>query len=300
MNIKIKKGDLVDIIAPASYNSANDIIYAEKTLSSWGLKARTQIDFEAYHPFHSDEDDNRFLDLKRALYAEDSKIIWCIRGGYGSVRLLEKLSRLKKPKTQKIVIGYSDITSLHIFLNQKWGWSSIHGPMISSFGKANFDKKAFTELKKIFFEKSFEQKFKLKALNDEALKNKSIEGVLCGGNLSVLQLSLGTNIELKTQGKILIIEDVGERGYKIDKMLNHLKNSKALKGCRAIIFGDFVNGLESSGESFVDFALTRFALEIKIPVYLNLEFGHGLKNRPLLLNSEKKLKIVRNELVIKY
>ncbi len=298
--MNLKKGDIIDIIAPASFSNESEVIEAQRVLSSWGFVVRTQIDFEAYHPFHSDEDDVRFNDLKRALYATDSKVIWCIRGGYGSARLIERLTRLKKPKVEKMLIGYSDITSLHIFLNQKWGWTSLHGPMISSFVKNGFDKSAFREIKKIFFDKKYDQKFKLKAMNDEAMKIKRIEGTLAGGNLSVVQLSLGTGLEFNSKGKILILEDVGERGYKIDKMLNHLKNTKALKGCVGIVFGDFVGGLESSGESFVDFALMRFALEVKIPVFRNLEFGHGNKNRPVLFNGSKKARIEKNQLLIRH
>lgn len=295
----IKKGDIVEIIAPASYHSANDLLKAQKTIKSWGLVTRTFIDFESFHPFHSDEDEARFQDLKRALYSPNSSLIWCLRGGYGSARLIEKLSKLKKPKKEKILIGYSDITSLHIFLNQKWGWKTIHGPMISSFGNPDFKKSCLSEIKKIIFEKSYTQKIRLSPMNEEAQKLKKIQGALCGGNLSVIQLSIGTPSKLVTNGKILILEDVGERGYKVDKMLNHLQNANVLKGCRGIIFGEFTGGHEASGESYVDFALMRFALELKVPVYKTEVFGHGKINRPLLFNEKNYTKIEKSYLVIK-
>ncbi len=296
--IKLKKGDIVDVIAPASFNQSQDLLNATHMLESWGLVVRTFIDFDAFHPFHSDEDEVRFQDLKRAIMADDSKMIWSIRGGYGSQRLLLQLSKLKKPKQPKIVVGYSDITSLHLFFNQHWKWPTIHGPMINSFSKKDFDQTAFKELKKILFDKSSSQKMKLQPLNDEA-KIYQGKGPLSGGNLSVIQCSLGTKFELKSKNKILMIEDVGERGYKVDKMLYHLQMTKALNGVKAIIFGDFVSGDEPTGENYIDFALMRFALSSKIPVFKCMDFGHGKINRPLLFAGSEPALLSKSTLLIK-
>jgi muramoyltetrapeptide carboxypeptidase len=298
--IKLKKGDIVDIVAPASYNSAEDLIAATGVLKSWGLIARTFIDFEAFHPYHSDEDDVRFLDFKRALLANDSKVIWCLRGGYGSQRILKHLQKIGKPKSEKLVIGYSDITSLHLFFNQSWNWKSLHGPMINSFGNKDLDKKSLLDLRKIFFEKKFKQKIKLIPLNDLATNYKSTKKALCGGNLSVLQSSLGTPNTIKAKNKFILLEDVGERGYKIDKMLFQLEQAKIIKDCAGVIFGDFTGGQEPSGESYVDFAIMRFALSINKPVFKTNDFGHGKINRPILLNDQKNCMISNKELVINY
>jgi muramoyltetrapeptide carboxypeptidase len=289
--IKLKKGDIVDIVAPAGFSEPEVLIKAVAELKKWGLVARTFIDFTAFHPFHSDDDDIRFEDLKRALMAKDSKVIWCLRGGYGSARLLSDLKKMKKPGQKKIIIGFSDITALHSFVNQKWGWESIHGPTISTFSHKNFNKACFQELRDILFRKSKKSTFGLMPMNIVAEKNsKAISGSLIGGNLAMIQTLIGTSFEIKTSGKILILEDVNERGYRIDRLLNHLLMSGALKGCKAIIFGDFTNALEPGGESYVEFALTRFALDCKIPIYSSLEFGHGNINRPMVLNSQTIIK----------
>ena len=295
--IKLKRGDIVDVIAPASFNQSKDLLNATDLLESWGLTVRTSIDFDAFHPFHSDDDESRFLDLKRAILAGDSKMIWSIRGGYGSQRLLSQLAKIKKPKYEKIIVGYSDITSLHLFFNQKWNWATIHGPMINSFNKKDFNPIAFKELKKILFDKKSSQKIKLEPLNDSATIFFG-SAALCGGNLSVLQCSMGTAFELVSKNKILIIEDVGERGYKVDKMLYHLQLTKALNGVKAIIFGDFVSGDEPTGENYIDFALRRFALSTKIPVFKCMDFGHGLINRPLIFNGSPKTTIRKSILTI--
>lgn len=288
--IKLKKGDIVDIVAPAGFSDASQLIPALNELKKWGLTVRCNIDFDAFHPFHSDDDDIRFQDLKTAINAKDSKVIWCLRGGYGSGRLLDQLNKLKKPSMKKMVIGYSDITVLHAFFNQKWGWETIHGPTISTFSNPKFEKECFKELKSLMFSKT-KQTFELEPLNELAEHNKKIvSGSATGGNLAMIQTLIGTKYQLKLKDKILFIEDVNERGYRIDRILNHLKMVNAFNGCKAIVFGDFSNGIESTGESYVDFALMRFALEIDIPVYKTFEFGHGSVNRPIVFLGDYKIK----------
>ena len=288
--IKLKKGDIVDIVAPAS-SSSKELSSAYKEIRKWGLVPRTFIDFDASHPFHSDEDEFRFQDLKRALLAPDSKVIWCLRGGYGSARLLERLSKIKKPAYKKTMIGYSDITALHAFCTQKWGWESIHGPTISSFSNKNLNKKCFVELRSMLFDKKVKSDFILFPLNESARNLKSrIAAKLVGGNLAIVQTLLATKYQLSTKDKILVLEDVNERGYRIDRTLLQLSMSGMLKGCKAIVFGDFSLGLEPNGKNYVELALDRFATEQKIPVFKSSEFGHGKINRPLLLNHTYTIK----------
>ena len=292
--IKIQKGDVVDIIAPAGFTGPDRLVKAVADLAKWGLTARTHIDFTSFHPYHSDEDEVRFNDLKNALFS-DAKIIWCLRGGYGSARLLEKLSKIKKPKTPKILIGYSDITALHLFLNQKWGWETIHGPMITSFGDVRFEKKCLAEIKNLLLAGKEQKELKLTPLNPSAESLKTIiSGKLIGGNLSVVQSLIGTKYELKAKDKIIFLEDVNEKGYQVDRMLNQLCMGRAFINAKAIVLGDFTGGAEPSGENFVPFALTRFALMQKIPVFRSNEFGHGNINRPLICG--KKYSINKNRM----
>jgi muramoyltetrapeptide carboxypeptidase len=288
--IKLKKGDIIDIISPASFSDPKELIAAVKEISKWGFVPRTFINFNASHPFHSDDDHTRLLDLKRALLAKDSKAIWCLRGGYGSTRLLEDLSEMKKPAHKKILIGFSDITALHAFLNQKWKWETIHGPTISSFSNKNLNKKCIPELKNILIG-IHKKDFKVEAINECAkCINTKIEGAVIGGNLAIIQSLLGTKFQLNAKNKILVIEDVNERGFRIDRMLNHLVMAGMLKGCKAIVFGDFTKALEPNGASYVDYALHRFARDLKIPVFKTNEFGHGKINRPLIFNGTYRIK----------
>lgn len=295
---KIKKGDIVDIVAPAGFSNPEVLIKAVDELTKWGLVCRSNIDFTAFHPYHSDDDQNRLDDLVKALNG-DAKIIWCLRGGYGTARLLDKLSKIKKPKTEKIIIGYSDITSILNFVNKKWGWKAVHGPTISTFSNKNFNKKDISELKDILFKKQKKFSMELFPINLIAdNQKKSIEAELVGGNLAIIQTLIGTKHAIETKNKILFLEDVNEKGYQVDRMLNHLEMTGAFKYVKAIIFGDFTGGTEVSGENYVDFAIARFALDHKIPIYGAEEFGHDKRNRALIVGS--KYKIHKNHLISKF
>lgn len=284
----LKKGDLVDIVSPGSGSKPEDVNSALQVLESWGLKVRLPAETFAPHPFHSNEDKVRLELLKKALYDKRSKAVWCLRGGYGANRLLPHLWNWPVSKYPKAFIGYSDITSLHCWLQQKWKWVSFHGPLLETLISGRLSMNQIEELRQVIFgEKQFLQ-FQLKPLNFAAEKKIKIKAPISGGNLVVLDAALGTKYGPKLAGQILAIEDVGERGYRIDRMLEHFAQANALKGCKAILFGDFTKGNEPDGSNHVQFAIERFAENSKIPCFHGLEMGHGEKNRmiPFGVNSE--------------
>jgi muramoyltetrapeptide carboxypeptidase len=225
-------------------------------------------------PYNAAEDSDRFLELKQALYA-DKHFIWAIRGGYGSARLLDKLESLQKPKNPKILIGYSDITFLHLLFN-KWGWKSIHGAMpIDLTREVNHDN--FMWIAKILSKPEGKLVYHdIKPLNALAEKKLQVTGELIGGNLTLLTNSLGTSWQLDGKNKIIFIEDINSSGYVIDRDLTHLIQSGVLSQASAVLFGSFVKSDEHK-----QFALERFANNIPIPVFHTENFGHGLTNYPL-------------------
>lgn len=283
--IKLTKGDIVDIVAPSGFSNPEILVSAVTELNRWGLVARTYIDFSACHPYHSDDDVVRFEDLKRAIHAPDSKVIWCLRGGYGSARLLPYLKKMKKPNNKKLLIGYSDITALHLFVNEHFGWESAHAPTISTFSDKTFDKNCLEELKNVLFKKIKKLQFSLEPLNEKAVAQKGkIEGKMTGGNLAVVTSLVGTKFAMKAKNKIVMLEDVNEKGYRVDRMLTQLTMASQFNGVKAIVFGDYNFSTNNSDDHFVDYALTRFAEAIDIPVYRCQEFGHGNVNRVLMMN----------------
>lgn len=287
----LKKGDLIDIIAPGSKSPLEVISGAKKNLSAIGYKVRIEKDiFSNENPFHSNSDNYRFKDLVKALNSNNSKVIWCLRGGYGCNRLLPKLAKIKRPKKPKILLGYSDITSLHVFFNQNWNWPSYHAINIDRFALKNLTKAQEKEIFAVLTGTIQEVEFKnLKPLNKSAVKKNNITSSVVGGNFTVLQSTLGTPWQIDTKNKILFLEEIEERGYRIDRMFEHFLQSGALKGCRAIVLGDFVGGKEPDGRALWKQAVQRFASQTSIPVFSGMKTGHGKGQRVVPFNTKAKL-----------
>jgi muramoyltetrapeptide carboxypeptidase len=291
----LSPNDIVDIIAPASNSPLNRLEDGINWVETIGLLPRVPQDIVKTDLFFAAPLETQLRHLKEAIYG-DAKAIWCLRGGYGSMRLIPHLLKLKPPKNPKLFIGFSDITSLHLFFTQKWNWPVIHGRTISQmhpdFAKTP-DRKFLTE---VIFGKKTEKTFKrLKPINDHAKKIQVINGPITGGNLRIIQSSLGTSWELKAKGKILFIEDVGERGYSVDRMLEQMYQAKIIdKGLKAVVFGDFTEGLEKDGRDLTTSAIERFAKRVPYPVLKGMPAGHGHEtNYPVPFNTDCSLKLGR-------
>lgn len=287
----LKRGDLVDIVAPGFAAGEQDISGAIHFLEEMGLRARVPDDLFGDDVVCSNTDKIRFKHLKKAFQANDSKAVWCIRGGYGAIRLIEEFAKLKKPTQNKLFIGYSDATTLHNFLNQFWGFSSLHGPLLDRLGQKNLAHEQISEITDVIFGRQAEVIFKnLKALNSSARSKKIIQSSLAGGNLAVTQTHLGTKFSKEPKGQILFFEDTGERGYKVDKMLKQLEMSGYFKSVQAVVFGEFLGGREENGETKIPAVLERFACQMDIPVFSGVEVGHGQYQRALPLGTLAELK----------
>ncbi len=287
----LKQADIVDIIAPGCGCLEPDIEKALAYIKSLGLIPRIDSKLvDTSYIFFSNSDEFRFNNLKEALYARDSKMIWCLMGGYGSMRLIPYLELLPKPPKVKLFMGFSDITALHLYFNQRWDWPTVHGPMPKHLGNNQLDHETMERVKEIIFGEVRGQGSEVVDLGltpiNEAAKNlKKLEGKLIGGNLSVIQLSIGTPWQINAKDKNIILEDIGERGYSVNRMLEHLWQAKIFDDARSIIFGTFTQDFEPDGvTSFIPQALAEFSKRIDIPVFKTNYFGHGEKNYPLVLN----------------
>jgi muramoyltetrapeptide carboxypeptidase len=289
----LKPGDIVDVVAPASACSEEHFRLGVKWIESMGYKPRFNPHLLKPDMYLSNSDAFRFQDLKKAVYAKDSKAIWCLRGGYGSFRLWPEMLKLTKKAAPKLFIGLSDITSMHQFLNQKWGWPTLHASLLDRVGQNKLPADIQDELlQTISGEKNTVSFTNLTAMNDAAKTKKVIKGTVRGGNLCTFIVSIGTKLQPKYQKKdnvILFFEDIGERGYKLDRFLQHLSQAGVLNNVAAIVFGDFVDGLEANGQSLVQETLARFAKQMKIPVFSGVETGHGVVQRPLFFNTRAVL-----------
>lgn len=233
-------------------------------------------------------DQKRLFLLKKALFNQDKQaIVWALRGGYGSARLIKDLSRLSKPKHPKYFIGSSDMTALHLFLSQTWGWKTIHGSGLQALLKPEQDPDNFLKIASIVAGAKQSTIENLRPMNARAEALKRIKGFLTGGNLTLVQTSIGTPWQIQSQDKILFLEDTSEPGYKLDRAFTQLQQAGIFKGVKAIVLGQFEENDPSKPDVF--FALERFAKETAIPVFKCDAFGHGIKNYPLVYNSEASI-----------
>lgn len=296
----LKMGDIIDLVAPGFRCTDEDFGAAIALLRDWGFVPRYRKPLFVRDVLSSAPDAHRFEDLKRAFHAPDSKAVWCVRGGYGSIRLIPRLLKLDKPKTPKLFIGLSDITTLHGFLNQKWKWPTIHGPMVDRLGRGTTPVKHIRELQAIITGRQNSIVFpQLRAMNAAARRAGRIRAAVSGGNLITLQSSIGTSVEYAPRGQIVLLEDIGERGYRVDRVLEHFRQAGLWKGVRAVIFGEFTGGKEPDGRNHVPAVLQRFADEMPFPVFKGLVTGHGPIQRPVPFGPVAELKLgSRGELVV--
>lgn len=296
MNIQSKwehlqSNDTVQIIAPASSSPEEKLHHGLTWLKNNGLVPQYPEDMINTDVFFAAPLEKQWEHFKAALYS-DAKVLWCLRGGYGSMRLIPLLEKLTPPAKPKLLIGFSDITALHLYLNQKWNWPTLHGRTISQLHPEWEFNQEHQQLVDLLFGKIQEVTFKqLTPLNAAARKNHIIQAPIIGGNLRLIQTSLGTAWEVNPAGKMLFIEDVSERGYSIDRMLEQLHQAGILdKKPKALLIGDFTEGKEKNGQDLVPLALQRFAERVDYPVVMGLPCGHAQNsNAPLPLNTMASL-----------
>jgi muramoyltetrapeptide carboxypeptidase len=287
----LEEGSIVDIVAPASACERSELKGAIQFVKSLGLKARVSPKiFHGQTRILAATDEERFGQLKAALLAKDSAAIWCIRGGYGSIRLLPELAKLKRPSRPKLFLGYSDITTLHIFLNQVWKWPTIHSPMVGRFGRGDATAKELKDVKSILFGPFENFKHELTPLNKAAKQSGVIRSSVIGGNLITLQSSLGTPWSFRPDGKILLFEDLGEKPHRLDRVFVQAEQAGWFKKAKAVVLGDFLYPVAVDRRMIWNDVIPRFAEGLKIPVFKDLPSGHGKVNRPIPFLTQATLK----------
>lgn len=296
---KLQKGDIIDIIAPAGKPVGDTFKNAVQWVEKQGYIPRCHKDIVKGDVFFAANEELQWKELKRALLAKDSKAVWCLRGGWGSMRFVPKLMKLKNPGVQKFFCGFSDITTLHLFLNQEWKWKTIHGSNLSAFGNTP-SKSHQKEYLDLATGQTKEMTYKgLKAIGNN--ERKVIKGKLVGGNLCMLTSGLGTSLQPNFNGKILFLEEVGERGYRVDRMFEQMIQAGVLnKKIKAIVLGDFTEAHEPNGKDLTMKAIERMIARLGIPVFKGLKSGHGKINKPLVLNSSAELNPAKGTLKLTF
>ena len=262
-----------------------------KALRKLGLVPRVPKDIFAKSVLFSNSDEKRLHQLKRAVFAPDSNLIWCVRGGYGAIRLMSEIEKWKRPKHSKILLGYSDITTLHVHVNQKWKWPSLHGPLLDRLSRNHLTQAEQKELFGVLYGAQPEVTFKqLRPLNAAARRRRTLHAPVLGGNMTVLQSALGTPSALKPRHCILFFEDTGERPHRVDRMLTQFEQAGWFKHARAVLFGHFQLSDPKDKRNLWHDVIPRFTKAMKIPVLAGLPVGHDpAAQRTLPFNTPAEL-----------
>lgn len=287
----LKVGDSVAIVAPAGILKGRKagILAAKQLLKSWGLiPVLGQHVLTQYHHF-AGTDAERLTDLQWALDDPSIKAVWCARGGYGSMRIIDDLKFDAFKASPKWVVGYSDITSLHNAINAL-GIESIHGMMAVNM---ELDSKAIEHsvesLKNGLFGNL--NTYTIAPIEDNIFGKA--EGVLMGGNLTLLAAQLGSKTQLNTQNSILFIEEIGEYKYHIDRMLQSLKRAGYFEHCAGVIVGN-MSRIKSNTTAWGS-STKQLILEVlkpyNFPVAFGFPAGHEPENLALIFGRTIKLNI---------
>lgn len=278
----LKPGDTIGVIAPASSMDRKYLDRALDNLRRWGYKVKVAQSCTSEYGYFAGNDVMRATDINRFFLDDEVDGILCMRGGYGSARVLNKLDYEAIKKHPKQFIGYSDVTALHVALGEQANLATIHGPMLSSLT----DSEIRDEFTGVNFFKGisgtlYPGEIPMPAGTElKAITPGEAEGIIIGGNLSILTSMVGTPYELKGDGAILFIEDVGEYTYRVDRMLQQLWQSGLLSRVNGVLVGAFVGADEDyDGHDFLlDEVLAYYARLSGKPWIKCVPVGHVEEN----------------------
>ena len=274
---QLKKGDTVGIICPSSAIPSDKIEKVKSCVENIGYKTKLADNLDkVFAGYMAGDGDERAKWVNKMFADPEVDAIFCVRGGDGSSRLMPYLDYEIIKANPKIFVGYSDVTNIHMALNQICGMVSFHGPMISSNmidGLTDEESTSFFDT--INAESDFDYQ-NPKGYEIKKLKRGKAIGNLVGGNLSLLSASIGTPFEVESEDNILFIEEVCEPMSKIEKWIFHLRNAGKLDKCRGIVLGQFTKVENAEEPSYDENEVTLAALRnLAIPVVCNVQSGHG-------------------------
>ncbi|WP_299393199.1 LD-carboxypeptidase [uncultured Gelidibacter sp.] len=296
----LKVGDTVAIVAPSGIlkNRTAEIKRAQDLLSSWGLHTVLGKHLFADGNHFAGTDAERCADFQNAMDNPTISAIWAARGGYGTVRIIDKLDYTKFRENPKWVIGYSDITALHNQLNVE-GFESMHAMMaVSVVEDLSEIKETVQTFKDALFGKPLAYTLEGSTYN----KPGTVSGQLVGGNLSLLYSMLGSKTSIDVSDRILFIEEIGEYEYSVDRMLQSLKRAGYFDNCKGVIVGDFSKVRKNTtpwGTSMEQLILDALS-EYDFPIAFKMPAGHEDDNRALLIGRTIDLSVGKEASTIKF
>ena len=292
----LKQGNKVGIVATARKISLEEIKPALTILESWGLQPIIGKTIGLADNQYAGTDDERAKDLQNMLDDESIKAIFCARGGYGTVRIVDKLDFDIFKKHPKWICGYSDVTVLHSHINQNLNIETIHSTMLFNFPKGGSLNGAVKSLRDTLLGHEVSYYLPHHPLNRGSRLRIPINiarGTLIGGNLSLLYSLCSTPSDIDTKGKILFLEDLDEYLYHIDRMMMNLKRSGKLEHLKGLIVG----GMTDMKDNTIPFGKTAEEIifdavkDYNYPVCFGFPAGHIEDNCALIMGREVEMEI---------
>jgi muramoyltetrapeptide carboxypeptidase len=290
----LKPGDKIALTSPAGFITLEDIQPAKQLMESWGYNVRIGNTIGKRDFTFGGSDEERLMDLQLLLDDHTVKAIMCARGGYGVARILDKLNFTRFREKPKWIIGFSDITALHLHIQRLCGVASIHSKMCNSFPKDWSLAEPIVKDTIMSIRDALEgTSLRYTALPDTNNRIGEGVGTLTGGNLSMIISVMGTKSEINTEGKILFLEEVGEYLYSLDRMMTTLKRAGKLAKLKGLVVGGF-NRIKTDdpGEEFghtIQDIIRSKVKEYEYPVCFGFPVGHQKDNFALRCGIRHKL-----------
>lgn len=285
----LKKGDLIAVVSTARKVSKEELDPAIKMIEEWGLKVVLGKTIGVEENQFAGNDALRANDLQEMLDNPEIKAIWCAKGGYGTVRIIDKLNFSSFKKQPKWIIGYSDITVLHSHIHT-FGIETLHAQTLLGLEKKS--EETAKSIQNVLFWKDYLISYSMDSLQ-EYNRSGFARGELVGGNLSILYSLCGSKSAIKTDGKILFIEDLDEYLYHIDRMMMNLKRNGMFDNLAGLIIGGMTEMNDNAipyGKSTAEIIFDAVK-EYDYPVCFEFPSGHIEDNRALIMGREAELNV---------
>lgn len=296
---RLKPGDTIGVIAPAGSSTVEKIERACQVLESLGYHTAIGPGGGRHWQGFAGRDTERAEEFNTFFADPRINALLCLRGGYGALRLAEAVDWQGVKTNPKVFIGYSDITFLHVVLNQVSELITFHGPMLTANLTDDFDDLTRDSFEQVLARGVMPFEIDHFGTGLDVLRGGQGEGRIIGGNLTTLMATMGTPYEIKLEGKILFLEEVNEATYRIDRFLTQLRLSGKLRGVQGIVLGDFKNCGPATAEDFtLEEVFEDRLTDLNIPVVCHFPSGHCRPMATLPLGALARLDTDRGRLTI--
>ena len=295
----LSPGDTIGILTTGNWISRSDVAKAERIIEGWGLKTVLGETIGAHKGEFAGNDELRLRDMQKMLNNDKIKAILHAEGGHGAVRIIDRLDFSRFEEKPKWIAGYSDVTNFHSYIHANFGIQTIHSTMVSDLLlPEGYIKSSWESLRKALMGEDLTTKWR----GDELNREGEAEGVLVGGNLSLISGFIGTRSEFSTNGKILFLECTREHKFRTEAFLYHLERAGRLEKLRGLIVGRYTHMKEDDppfGMKVYEI-FARLTEKYTIPVAYHYPAGHEKRHMAMIFGRKIRLTVGQDNSIIEY